>query len=181
MTSIANDTVRLRALEPDDVELLYRWENDASVWRVSDTRVPVSKYLLASYIKSSDRDFWESKELRLIIEDNKGKPVGTVELFDFEPYHLRAGLGIIIFEPEERRKRLAFQSVQLIARYACDELGIYQLYANVAESNNASIELFKKSGFEQTGIKKNWIRLPGNKGWENELMFQKVLVDHLLK
>lgn len=176
MISIANSQIKLRALEPDDVELLYRWENDVHTWRVSNTHTPVSKYVLASYIKSADRDFWESKELRLIIETVEGVPVGTVELFDFEPYHSRAGLGILIFENEERRKGLAFNAIQLLSQYACNELGIYQLYANVAESNHASLELFKKLGFELAGIKKNWLRLPGKNGWENEYLFQKILI-----
>jgi len=175
MTTIENNEIRLRALEPDDVELLYKWENDIETWRVSNTHVPISKYMLASYIKSADRDFWESKEMRLIIETNTGVPVGTIELFDFDPYHSRAGLGIMIFEAEVRRSGLAFGAVQLIIQYACNELGIYQLYVNIAESNLPSIKLFKKLGFELTGTKKNWLRSPANNGWENELLFQKVL------
>lgn len=174
MNSITNDAIKLRALEPDDVELLYKWENDNSVWRVSNTHVPISKYLLASYIKSSDRDFWESKELRLIIENGENIPVGTIELFEFDPFHLRAGLGIILFAQEDRGKGLAKLALELIMEYAFNELGIYQLYANVAESNRASIELFKKLGFVQTGNKTNWLRIPGV-GWENEFLFQRVL------
>jgi diamine N-acetyltransferase len=174
MITITDGEIKLRALEPNDVELLYRWENDASVWRVSNTHAPVSKYMLANYIKSSDRDFWESKELRLIIETKGGSNVGTVELFDFDPFHLRAGLGIIIFDKEDRRKGLAAKALEQIMGYAFNELGIYQLYANVAGSNSASIELFSMLGFLQTGNKTNWLRLPGV-GWENELLFQKVL------
>jgi diamine N-acetyltransferase len=174
MNPISNDQIKLRALEPDDVELLYRWENDPGTWKVSNTHAPLSKYMLASYIKTSDRDIWESKELRLIIENADGHPVGTVELFDFDPYHSRAGIGIMIFETEERRKGLATKALQLIMDYAFNELGIYQLYANVAESNQPSLELFKKLGFELTGTKTNWLKIPGS-GWENELLFQKKL------
>jgi diamine N-acetyltransferase len=174
MSPIADSEIKLRALEPDDVEPLYKWENDSTVWHVSNTHVPVSKYLLASYIKSSDRDFWESKELRLLIETENKQVVGSVELFDFDPFHLRAGLGIIIFESGNRKRGLASRALNLIMNYALNELGIYQLYANVVESNTASIELFKKLGFIQTGNKTDWIRHPG-KGWENELLFQKKL------
>lgn len=174
MNPIIDNTLKLRALEPDDVELLYKWENDNAIWKVSNTHAPISKYMLANYIKSSDRDFWESKELRLIIETNEGATVGTVELFDFDPFHLRAGLGIIIFEKDDRRKGLASKALELIMDYSFNELGIYQLYVNVAESNSASIELFTRLGFVQTGNKTNWIRIPGV-GWENELLFQKIL------
>jgi diamine N-acetyltransferase len=174
MNRITDGEIKLRALEPDDVELLYRWENDPMVWRVSNTHAPVSKFILASYIKSSDRDFWESKEMRLIIEDIEGKPVGTIELFDFDPFHLRAGLGIIVFENNDRRKGIANKALKLIMNYSLTELGIYQLYANIAESNRASLELFGNLGFIQTGNKTNWLRLPGV-GWENELLLQRVL------
>lgn len=173
MISLENSNIRLRALEPDDVDLLYKWENDPETWKVSNTRMPVSKFLLASYIKSCDKDFWESKEMRLIIENSDRKPIGTLELFDFEPYHMRAGLGILIYEKDDRRKGLATEALNIIMEYAFNELGILQLYANVAESNNPSIELFKKMGFEIVGLKKQWLRIPS--GWEGEFLFQKIL------
>ena len=37
-----NELIRLRALEPDDVQVLYKWENDTEVWKVSNTIVPFS-------------------------------------------------------------------------------------------------------------------------------------------
>ncbi|HNW51213.1 MAG TPA: GNAT family N-acetyltransferase [Prolixibacteraceae bacterium] len=174
MNPISNDQIRLRALEPDDVELLYRWENDPTTWKVSNIHAPLSKYMLASYIKSSGSDIWESRELRLIIETSEGNPVGSVELFDFDPYHSRAGVGILIFDLEERRKGLASNAISLLCNYAFSELGIYQLYANVSESNQPSLDLFKKLGFVHTGTKTDWLRIPGT-GWENELLFQKKL------
>jgi len=61
MKPLSNNKITLRALEPDDVELLYRWENDSAVWKVSNTKIPVSKFILASYIKSADRDIWKAK------------------------------------------------------------------------------------------------------------------------
>lgn len=171
---LTRENITLRALEPDDVEMLYTWENDPETWKVSNTRGPVSKFMLASYIKSCDKDFWESKEIRLIIESSVGKPYGSVELFDFDPYHMRAGAGIIIFEKSERRKGIATVALQLLIEYSLTELGIYQLWANVAESNLPSLNLFKKLGFEIVGLKKDWLKIPG-KGWEGEYLLQKIL------
>lgn len=174
MKPLSNNKITLRALEPDDVDQLYNWENDSSVWKVSNTKTPVSKFILASYIKTADRDIWESKELRLIIETTDGKAIGTVELFDFDPYHQRAGLGVMVFSDNDRQKGYASEAIELISDYALNEIGIYQLYANVAESNLASVGLFTKLGFEITGTKKNWIK--NSNGWENEYLFQKILV-----
>ena len=53
-----NELIRLRALEPDDVQVLYKWENDTEVWKVSNTIVPFSKYMLlrTSSVTFSRRD-----------------------------------------------------------------------------------------------------------------------------
>ena len=170
---LTNGNIVLRALEPDDVELLYQWENDVTVWRVSNTHAPLSRFILASYIKSADRDIWESKMLRLVIEDEDKNPVGTIELFDFEPYHSRVGLGIMIYDKEKRRKGIAKQAVELMTDYALSELGLAQLFVNIAESNEASLNLFQKLGFELVGTKKKWLRV--GQEWEDELLFQKFL------
>lgn len=170
---LRNDHIILRALEPDDVELLYQWENDVAVWRVSNTHTPLSKFMLANYIKSSDKDIWESRELRLMIETTDHRPVGTIELFDFDPYHNRAGLGVMIFEQTERRKGIASEALKAMIEYALSELGLFQLYVNISESNEASLTLFSKLGFKLAGEKKNWLRTL--KGWENEHLLQKFL------
>ena len=170
--ALTNGNTTLRALEPDDVELLYRWENDKEVWKVSNTRTPISRYMLANYIKTADRDIWESHEMRLLIETAERKAVGTVELFDFDPYHSRAGIGIMVFENEDRRRGIATEAFEIIADYAINEIGLAQIYVNIAQSNEASLQLFQKLGFEIVGIKKHWLRKP--KGWEDELMLQKI-------
>lgn len=169
---LTNGNITLRALEPSDVELLYQWENDTAVWKVSNTFAPLSKFALANYIKSADSDIWESKCLRLIIEDENKQAVGTIELFDFEPYHSRAGLGVMIYDNENRRKGTAKMAVELFCQYATNELGLSQVYVNIAESNKASLNLFDKLNFRLAGTKTKWLRTA--QGWENELMFQKI-------
>ena len=37
MALLENERVCLRALEPEDLELLYRWENDSELWEVGNT------------------------------------------------------------------------------------------------------------------------------------------------
>jgi len=89
--------ISLRPLEPEDLDLLYIWENDVNIWKVSNTLAPFSRYILKQYIEESYKDIYESKQLRLIIQDEQGIPVGAVDLFDFDPYHARAGVGILIY------------------------------------------------------------------------------------
>ena len=165
--------IRFRALEPDDIDLLYTWENDAEIWEVSNTFEPFSKYILAKYIKDSQHDIYESKQVRMIIETLKGKAVGAIDLFDFDPFHFRAGVGILIHDTKDRKMGYAHDALQLLCSYAATHLRLHQLFANISVDNLISIQLFKNNGFELTGTKKDWRRTMD--GWKTELFFQKVL------
>jgi diamine N-acetyltransferase len=165
--------VSFRALEPDDIDLLYEWENDAEIWEVSNTLEPFSKYVLAKYIKESQRDIYEAKEMRMIIEAHREKAVGAIDLFDFDPFHFRAGVGILIHDEKDRNQGYATDALQLLCDYAKNYLRLHQLYAYITEDNLPSIKLFANNGFELCGTKKEWRRTLD--GWKTELMFQKIL------
>ena len=165
--------VRFRALEPDDIDLLFEWENDAEIWDISNTYEPFSKYILAKYIKDSQRDIYEAKQTRMIIETLDGHAVGAIDLFDFDPFHFRAGVGILIHDDKDRKVGYATDALHLLCQYATEILRLHQLYANITENNLASIQLFENNGFEHCGTKKEWRRTED--GWKDELMFQKIL------
>lgn len=172
-TPLAYGQVRLRPLEPEDLQFLYQWENDPAIWPVSNTLAPFSRYILKQYIQESHRDIYETKQLRLIIEDRTGKAVGAIDLFDFEPHHQRAGLGILIYERADRSKGLATDALQTMIGYAREILGLHQLYANISANNTTSIHLFEKAGFRYAGTKTDWQKTP--QGWLDELIYQLIL------
>jgi len=170
---LANEIVRLRAPEPSDLELLYAWENNPSTWKVSNTIAPVSRYMLQQFIDTASRDLFEVRQLRLIIETIKEhKPVGTIELYDFDPFHLRAGIGILIGDTSERRKGYAENALRVLIAYAFDILCLHQVYCNIALSNQISLKLFTKAGFSVIGIRKEWNR--NADGWEDEYFLQLI-------
>ncbi len=170
---LANDKIRLRPLEPDDIEHLYAWENNTEIWEVSNTLAPFSKYILAQYIRNSAEDIYTAKQLRLVIENNEGQAVGAIDLFDFDPYHQRAGVGILIHNTTDRHKGYASAALEVVKKYCQQHLGLHQLYANITADNHSSISLFEKQGFTQSGIKKEWIRTID--GRKDELFYQCML------
>ncbi len=170
---LSNDLIKLRALEPEDVEVLYQWENDMKIWNVSDTITPFSKYILTKYIQNSHLDIFQLKELRLVIvlkEENE--PIGLIDLFDFDPYHSRAGVGIMIYSDEKRQQGLATSALDLFIQYAFRTLGLHQLYCNIASDNVVSINLFQRFGFDIIGVKKDWRKSFG--GWIDEYVLQLI-------
>ena len=163
----------LRALEPEDIDLLYEWENDSTLWKVSNSRTPFSRQILAQYLKDATRDIYEQKQVRFVIQTIDFQPVGTIDLFDFDPYHQRAAVGILIHKTEDRRHGYALDALKALDNYAINALGIRQLSVSVSEENNPSIHLFEKAGYQVTGIKKKWLRTP--EGWRDEWFLQKFL------
>lgn len=173
MKTLQNKEIKLRALEPEDLEILYNWENNPDTWRVSNTLVPISKYLLKKYLQDSGKDIFETKQLRLIIQLQKDElPVGAIDLFDFDPFHKRAGIGILIADKDSRNKGYASQSLGLLIEYCFDVLHLHQIYCNIGKNNEPSIKLFTNAGFVVSGIKRDWLNL-GNL-YEDEYLLQLI-------
>ncbi len=162
-------TIELRTIEPNDIDALLEWENNSDNWRVSNTFVPFSRALMEAYIFSA-QDIFSTKQIRFVIEsiDTK-KAVGCVDLFDYDSFHLRAGVGILIDE-NSRGEGIAKEALAILKKYCFTHLKLHQIYCSITASNVASIQLFEQANFIQTGIKKDWLNF--GKGWEDELFYQ---------
>jgi len=172
---LRGDQIHLRTIEPEDADIILAWENNPHNWSISNTLVPFSRKLILDYVNSA-QDLYAAKQIRFMICENAtNKAVGSVDIFDFDPYHQRAGLGILIDQQDDRRKGYGLEALELIKDYCFSHIKMHQLYCNVLSDNKASIQLFGKAGFEICGTKKDWIRT--QKGWQDELLLQ--LVNHL--
>ncbi len=167
---ITGKNIHLRAMEPSDLEVLYEWENDFDVWHVSNTYIPYSRYFLQQFISASSNDLYIDKQLRLIIVKNADKKeTGTLDFFEFDPKHRRAGIGILV-EKSHRNIGIATETINLAIEYAFNFLNIHQLFAHIAEDNDNGLKLFKNQGFQITGTKKDWLLI--NNTWKNVLFLQ---------
>lgn len=171
MLKLTGNKIKLRALEPKDLPFLADVENDESYWDVSSTLSPFAEYTLAKYIEESHQDIFEAKQLRLVISLLDGTAIGFIDLFDFDPLHKRAGVGIVLIK-NYRGQGKAKESLLLLSNYAFKHLGMHQLYASVLEDNQSSLKLFQKVGFEIVGLKKDWHF--SNGVYKNEYLLQKI-------
>ncbi len=158
MALLENENILLRALEPEDLDALYKWENDSRLWYYGSTLNPYSKFALRDYIANSSLDIVQLRQLRLMIINKKtNEPVGTVDLYDFDPLNLRAGVGILL-DASYRNQGLGFQALSLMKEYAFRFLLLKQLYAYVPQTNLPSYKLFQKSGYVENGLLKAWLK-----------------------
>ena len=172
MQRLQGNTIYLRALEPRDLEFLFAVENDSLFWEVSSTQVPFSKHLLEQYIAQAHLDIYTAKQLRLLIADSESDtPVGMIDIFDFNPQHRRAGIGILVVN-EYQNKGIASEALKLLIPYCFKTLNLHQLFANITTDNSKSISLFKKFDFKEVGVKQEWIFSNGS--FKDEVLFQLV-------
>ena len=172
MQTLKGSKIYLRALEPEDLDFVHEIENTEDFWVVSATQSPYSRFMIKKYLENSHRDIYEVKQLRLVICNYDHKPVGLIDLFDLEPKDRRAAIGILIADPEDRKKGYGAESISLVCEYSFKHLALHQVYANVTADNEASVRLFEGQGFSLVGVKKDWILV--NKQFKDEALYQLI-------
>ena len=165
--------IHLRAIEPEDAAKVLIWENNPENWRVSGTEAPYSMHGILDYINSI-HNFRQSGEMRLMIcLNDTNEAVGTLDLFEANFKHGRAGIGILIAEEKERNKGFARESLEILIEYCQIMFDFHNLTANVLEDNTSSIHLFEGVGFELVGTRKEWFFDQGKR--INERIYQLCL------
>lgn len=169
---LENNILYLRSPEPEDLELLYKWENDTDVWKFGSAVSPYSKYILKQYIVDAQTDIFRSKQLRfMIVLKQEECTVGTIDLYDFDAINSRCGVGIYV-DSAHRNKEYATNALNLLENYVFKFLNINQLYAIIPKNNNASIQLFCCAKYSQSGVLHEWIF--NDKDYEDAIIVQKL-------
>ena len=156
---LENEKIKLRALEPEDLDDFYKWENDVDLWSMGCTLEPYSRFELKQYILSQ-KDIYEAKQLRLIIENKAdNKAIGTIDLYDFDPHNRRAAVGILV-DRNYQGNGMAVEALILLCDYAFSFLKLHQLFAYIPIKNERSKRLFTRCGFKDIGLLPEWIQAP---------------------
>lgn len=169
---LEKDNIRLRAVEPEDVDFILEMENDTSLWHVSNTYNPFSRFDIEQYVMLADKDIYSAKQVRYIIEDTKvNENLGMIDVFDFDAHNRRAGVGILIIE-SKREKGVASKALEILKGYLFNHIGLHQIYCNINSNNPESVVLFENHGFKRTGLKTDWNLI--NNQWIDVGIFQLI-------
>ena len=148
--------IKLRAIEPEDLDLLYRIENDVDLWNVGTSNVPYSRFLLHEYVANNKNDIYSDGQVRMMVENLDGQVVGVVDLVNFDPSNRRAEVGLIILN-SYRHQGYGTAVLAKITDYALRILHLHQLYAYIDINNKSSLQLFQKAGFIVAAEIKDWL------------------------
>ena len=166
---IKDDKIALRGAEPEDALQIYTWENDRSLWRVSNTAVPYTQFQIEQFLLNNN-DLFSNGQLRLMIMRRKDNcTLGTVDITDFVPLHSRGAVGIAVHS-NYRQEGYASDALKLLCEYAFNFLFIKQLYAHIAVDNEPSLRLFNSCGFTQCGVLKEWLLT--HEGYKDAVLVQ---------
>ncbi|MFB9054300.1 GNAT family N-acetyltransferase [Formosa undariae] len=172
MVTLKGEHIFLRALEPEDLDFIHEVENNESIWELSNTQTPYSKYLIKQYLDDSHLDIYEVKQLRLVISDYENNVIGLIDVFDFDFRNRKAGIGILITDEAKRAKGYGSEALSLLINYCFNQLQLHQVYCNISEDNEASLKLFKNQEFQIIGLKKDWNLVKGV--YKNEFLLQLI-------
>ncbi|MEN9347498.1 MAG: hypothetical protein RLZZ77_1009 [Bacteroidota bacterium] len=149
---ISSKNLYLRPVLRSDAPQILEWENDPSLWEVTETKGPFTLEDILYYIEQSN-DLWENSQLRLMICDrNTDDVIGAVDLFDFNAHLKKAGIGILIGNPTYRNRGFGFEALNALVTFATVDLRLHQLECIIHPDNHASIRIFEKCNFKPTGV-----------------------------
>lgn len=148
-------TLFLRALEPTDIEVLFKVENDPALQFYSSHNGPYSRFMLQRYIKQQHQSIYEQKQQRFVISPSSGEVLGFVDIFDFDPQNKRAGVGIVVLS-KYRTKGVGTKALALLEAFVIQHYDMHMLHADVLCDNIASCALFEKGKYVSMGIKRDW-------------------------
>lgn len=151
---ISGENIKLSIVEPGDETFMLDWENNPKNWEVSESSGPFSLEEIREFIFSCN-DLYQHKQARYIIRNLKTDvPVGTVDLFNFNPEKKTVGIGILIAQPKDRKKGLGLEALNTACAMLEQSADITQIEALVYTDNTASVRLFEKAGFVHSGNRK---------------------------
>lgn len=150
--------IKIRALEPEDLEFFYEKENSIDVWQWGGEKNLFSRFDLRKFIESSHQSITVLHQKRFVVEHKQDQRIiGTVDLYDYDAINRRVSLGLVFYSIDDRNKGYGAQAVELMKQFCFEKLCLHQLYAEVQASNAASVALFEKCGFVLCGEKKDWV------------------------
>ena len=167
--------IHLRAPEERDVEFMYQCENDTSLWESSALNTYYSTLTLRRLVEMNCQPIEETRQLRLIGEDQQHEPVGILDLFDIDLRHARASIGILIYPPSRWGQGLGKELLRIGIVHAQRHLLLHQLYAEIFTTHPRSLSLFHGAGFRTVGIRREWYKT--STGWADVECLQYLLTE----
>ena len=160
---LRGERIRLAAMNKEDFPLFAGWYEDAGFSRFSDSTpaAPMSvdqwTARLEEQQKAKDGFLFAIKGLE------KNTMIGFAELDGIQWNHQNAWIGLGIGDQENWGKGYGREAMDLILKFAFHELSLYRVQLTVFSYNERAIALYKKLGFVQEGVLREYLSRDGRR------------------
>lgn len=153
--------VRLRAVDPEDWEAHYHWDQDSEMsGRLDFVWPPTSRARARRWAEETSRQP-DDDNLALEIEAlEDGALVGHIGVHDSDRRIGSFSYGLAVL-PEHQRRGYASEAILLVARYFFQELRYQKVNAQVHSDNTPSLALHEKLGFAREGALRRMVYTGG--------------------
>lgn len=147
---IIGEKIILREIEEKDLDLIVKWRNDPEILRWLFSYLPLNKVKQMKWYEKYLNDY--TQQTFMIEAKEEKTPVGTVGLTNIDYKNQKAELTVIIGEKEYWGRGLGEEALNLLVKFAFNEMNLRKIKALVFSDNEKAIKLYEKGGFEEEEI-----------------------------
>ncbi len=153
LPSLVGEKIYLRPLTPQDVADIELWmlQSDPELLSCEPPSFRTPSEAVEAFKNREKSPAWQ--KFAVVRKEDK-MLVGMVGFFNFNPLNRSAEIEILI-DPDERRKGLGKEALQVLTRYLFRYRGLNKVYLHTVESNEAAIALLEKLRFSRDGVLRN--------------------------
>jgi len=160
---LMGEKVNLRAVEPADFELLWRWLNVPDVMLYWGR--PGNTESMPEVARREGEQATRGNSRKYIIETKDGTPIGQVDYYDLDWQARSAWVSIMIGEQEYWSGGYGTNAMRTLLRYMFEELGLHRVTLTAHETNVRAQRSYEKNGFVCEGLLRDWAYFNGH--WVN--------------
>ena len=163
---IISETVRLRAIERQDLPLFVAWLNDPEVRQHLLVNIPLSQAQEDGWFDRMLARPLEEQPLGIEVRTPEGwRLVGNCSFFDLDWRNRCCEIGIFIGDKEYWGRGYGTEDMQLIVRYGFEQLNLRRISLTVFEYNQRAVRSYQKIGFQEEGRMRQLVNREGRR-WD---------------
>jgi RimJ/RimL family protein N-acetyltransferase len=148
---IYSGSLRLRAIEREDIKLYFEWLNDPEVIRHLSMYLPLSMLDEEQWFESQQARDRHERPMAIELQGEGWKLVGTCSVFAIDWVNRSAELGIMIGDKSVWNQGIGTQVMIMLQRHCFETLNLNRVFLRVDGENVRGRRAYQKAGFVEEG------------------------------
>ena len=171
---IEGNSVNLRSLELEDLEILKKWRNN-KVNRIHTREFRLLNMVNQKHWFNSIHQDNPPKFIMFGVTDKQKKLIGVCGLTYIDWKNRHCEISIIIFKKNWQKSKQAEDVVLLLTDHAFGELNMHRLWVEIFDTIPENIEFFESMNFVKEGMLRD--KLWRDRKWHNSFIYSKLVND----